>query len=48
MDFRLQEFIEMWKNYYQINNVNIQWLFPMLSHIYGLNAAKNILSQYDL
>lgn len=48
MDFRIQHFIETWKSYYQTNDIAIQWLFPMLSHIYGVNAAQNILLKYGL
>jgi hypothetical protein len=48
MDFRIQQFIEMWKGYYQTNGIDIQWLFAMFSHIYGVNAAKYILLQYGL
>lgn len=48
MDFRIQQFIDMWKSYHQTNGVDIQWLFPMLSHIYGVSFAKHILFQYDL
>lgn len=48
MDFRIQQFIEMWKSYYQTNGVDIQWLFPMFSHIYGVDSAKHILFQNGL
>jgi hypothetical protein len=47
-DVRIKQFIDMWKYYHQKNGVSIQWLFSMLSHIYGADVAKNILSQNDL
>ncbi len=48
MDFRTQQFIEMWKSYYQTNGIDIQWLFRMLTHIYGVNSAKYFLVQNGL
>lgn len=48
MDFRIQQFIEMWKSYYQTNGIDIQLLFPMLSHIYGEDSAKHIFFQNGL
>jgi hypothetical protein len=48
MDFRIQQFIEMWKHFHQMNGIDIQWLFPMLSHVYGVEAATRILFRYGL
>jgi hypothetical protein len=47
MDSRIYEFMEMWNDSYQRDHVNIQWLWPMLSHIYGEENAKSILSHSD-
>ncbi len=41
---RLHKFLELWKGFHDQNQkLNIHWLPVLLTHIYGLETAKNLL-----
>lgn len=48
MDFRVNEFLEVWKYYYKRNHANIKWLPKMLFHIYEHEYAKKLLMDANL
>jgi len=48
LDYRLSEFFKAWKDYHRRNKVDITWIPPMLSHVYGPEKAAQLLRQAQL
>ena len=40
---RLNWFLDAWKHYHEKNKVEIDWILPMLSHVYGPEKARDLL-----
>lgn len=43
LEDRLNWFLDAWKHYHEINKVDIHWIFPLLTHIYGSEKARDLL-----
>jgi hypothetical protein len=43
MEDRLNWFLDAWNHYHEKNNVDIHWLIPLLTHVYGAEKAKDLL-----
>lgn len=48
LDDRLNQFFDAWKYYNKKNKVDIQWIVPMLSHVYGSEKAEKLIRNAGL
>jgi hypothetical protein len=47
IDERVIGFLQDWKKKNRQNNIDISWIFPLLSHVYGNNKAKKYIRRAD-
>ncbi len=45
---RVQQFLDVWKYYFETNHVDLHWLPRMLTHVYGLEKARKLLLEAQL
>jgi hypothetical protein len=48
LEQRVYEFLDMWKHYHERNNVKLNWMPLMLTHIFGPEKAEDLLGNAQL
>lgn len=48
VDSQVNLFLQTWKHYNEINKIDVSWVLPQLTHVFGFEKAKRLIEEENL